>query len=152
MSFEIWRPWVRLAFLEPKTQEYIFLTVYALVALALLFRHREGFKRLNWHSLPLFVGLLVSPLLANHLFVLSFPLTNLLPPPGVPFGPSRPSAPLLGALPVVVTGAWLGAGPALLVGLIGGILRIGMINGGILDPFYFACLGFGVPRRWAGAR
>ncbi len=142
MDFEVWRPWGGLAFLESTIREHVLLAVYVLVMLVLLFRHRVDFKRLGWRRLPLFVGLLVSPLLVNQLLVLSFPLISLLPPPGVPVPPSCPSVPLLGALPVFVTGAWLGAGPALLVGLVGGVLRAGMANGGILDPFYFAFFGF----------
>ncbi|MEE8392362.1 MAG: histidine kinase dimerization/phospho-acceptor domain-containing protein, partial [Anaerolineae bacterium] len=74
--------------------------------------------------------------------MLTFTQISLPSPPGVPVLPSNPYVPFLGALPFIVTGAWLGAGPALLVGVIGGILRVGMANGGVLDPFYFAFFGF----------
>ncbi len=142
MIFEVWRSWNRLAFFESETWEYPLLALYVLVAIGLLVRSREDFRKLGWHRLPLFMGLLLSPLLANHLLVLSFSLPSLLPPPSVPVGPSQPLVPLLAMLPVTATGAWLGAGPALLVGLVSGILRAGMATGGVLDPFHFACFGF----------
>jgi len=141
-DFQVWVPWSGVAFLGPKPWEYGLLVVYVLVSLVLLFLHREDFERIGWRRLPLFLALLVSPLVANHLSVLMFSPTGLLPPPGIPVPPSRPSAPLFGALPVLVAGAWLGAAPALLAGLLGGALRTAMANGGVLDPFYFAFLGY----------
>ncbi|NIV34837.1 MAG: hypothetical protein GWN58_36880 [Anaerolineae bacterium] len=36
----------------------------------------------------------------------------------------------------------MGAGPALLVGLVAGVLRAGLATGGIADPFHFALFGF----------
>jgi two-component system NtrC family sensor kinase len=42
----------------------------------------------------------------------------------------------------MLAGAWLGAGPALLVGAITGVLRAGATTGGIADPFHMAFLGF----------
>ncbi|MCP4543699.1 MAG: PAS domain S-box protein [Chloroflexi bacterium] len=141
-EFQVWVSWGRWAFLGPKPWEYILLLAYVLVVLFILFRHREDFIRLDWQRWLLLAGLLILPLLTNHLFVLIFPLTRLLPPPGVPISPSNPSASLLGALPVFVAGAWLGVGPALMVSLVSGVLRVGMANGGVLDPFSLACVGF----------
>ena len=141
-DFEIWMPWGEVVFLDPKPWEYVLLAIYALVVLVLLFRHREDFKRLGWRRLLLLVGFLFSFLLANHLLVLTFTQISLPSPPGVPVLPTHPYVPLLGALPVIATGAWLGTGPALLTGVIGGILRVGMANGGVLGPFYFAFFGF----------
>lgn len=142
MSFDVWRPWVRLTFLQPEIWEYLLLALYVLAIFLLLVRSRRDFGRLGWRRLSLFLGLLAASLLVNNLLVLSFSLPRLLPPPNVPTEPASPFAPLLGALPVIVAGAWLGAGPALLVGLVGGILRVGMTVGGITDPFHFAFFGF----------
>ncbi len=142
MSFDVWRSWERLAFLPATTSEYVLLAIYALLALGLLLLEWRKFKNMGWRHWLLFLALLVSPLITNHAFLLGFPSVNLLPPPGVPVEPMHPSAPLMGSLPILVAGAWLGLGPALLVGLVSGILRVGMANGGVLDPFYFACLGF----------
>ncbi|MDY6877622.1 MAG: ATP-binding protein [Chloroflexota bacterium] len=142
MSFDIWRPWGGLVFLHPEIWEYPLLVFYVLTALLLLVRFRQDFRRLGWQRFSLFLVLLVASLLVSNLLVLSFSLPRLLPPPNVPTEPVSPFTPLLGALPVIVAGTWFGAGPALLVGLVGGILRVGVIGGGITDPFYFAFFGF----------
>lgn len=132
--------WPGLAFLPRETWEYPILVFYVLVTFALLVYARRDFKRLGWRGLLLFLGLLVVSFLAA-LLRLPFPRPDLLSPPNIPAESPEPFASLL-ALPVVVAGAWLGAGPALLVGLVGGILRAGMMMGGITDPFYFALFGF----------
>lgn len=142
MSFEIWRSWGGLTFLQSEIWEHVLLALYVLVTIVLLVRSRQDFRKLDWRRLLLFLGLLAASLLVNNLLVLSFSLPRLLPPPNIPTEPASPYAPLLGALPVTIAGAWLGAGPALLVGLAGGILRIGMSCGGITEPFCFACFGF----------
>ena len=134
---------MNLAFLTPEIWEYPLLASYVLVTFVLLAHARHDFKR---RRILLFLALLVAPwliawLTANNLLVATFSVPNLLPPPNVPAQPAQPFASLL-AVPVVVAGAWLGAGPALLVGLVSGILRAGMTTGGITDPFHFALFGF----------
>ena len=137
---------MNLAFLTPEIWEYPLLAFYVLVTATLLVCARRDFKRLYWRRLLLLLGLLTAPLMValwtvNNLLVVTFSLPNLLPPPSVPAEPAQPFASLL-ALPVVVAGAWLGAGPALLVGLVSGILRTGLITGGVTEPFYYALFGF----------
>jgi PAS domain S-box-containing protein len=48
----------------------------------------------------------------------------------------------LGTLPLAIAGAWLGSGPAFLVGLSKGMLRAGTTTGSVADPFRLALLGF----------
>jgi PAS domain S-box-containing protein len=141
MKFEPWIPWRGLGFLPPGGWEYLLLSVYVLAALVFLWHRRNDFIRLAWRRLLLFAALLCSPLILNHLLVVSFPGLDLPPFPGVPLLPPTPQAPLLGSLPLFVSGAWLGGGPALLIGAVCGFLRAGMTGGGILDPFYFAFFG-----------
>lgn len=141
MNFEAWQSGIRLAFLEPTVWEYLLLSLYGLLTLVVLIRSRDDFTRLTWPRLLLFIGLLVAPLLTERLLVVTFLGSDLLPPPNIPFAPSQPFVPLLGMLPVIAAGAWLGAGPALLVGLVCGVLRTGATTGGINDPFHIAFLG-----------
>ncbi|MCX7681492.1 MAG: hypothetical protein N2508_05965, partial [Anaerolineae bacterium] len=141
MTFEPWIPWGGLSFLPSGIWEHILLVVYILAALMLLWQRRGDFARLAWRRFLLFVALLFSPLLFNHLLVLSFPDLDLPPFPGVPLLPPVPQAALIGSLPLLIGGAWLGGGPALLIGAASGLLRAGMTGGGILDPFYFAFYG-----------
>jgi len=142
MYFEIWRSWARLVFLEPSAWEYALLGLELLLSLAILVASRRDFADLDGRQFLLLVGCLAAPLLSERIFVLGFPGRNLLPPPGVPFAPSEPFAPLFGMLPVLVAGAWLGPGPAFLAGLTKGVLRAGMTTGGVAAPFYLAFLGF----------
>ena len=65
-NFEIWAPWGGLAFLDPNPWEYALLVVYVLVALVLLFFYRNGFRKLWWRRLPIFIALLFSPKLIHH--------------------------------------------------------------------------------------
>jgi len=135
-----------IGFLTPEIWEYFLLVFYVLLTILLLIYARQNFKRLGWRRLLLFLILLVAPLLialllVNNLLVVQLSSPNLLPPPNVPAQPAQPLVSLM-ALPVIVAGAWLGAGPALLVGLIGGILRAGLVTYGITDFFYYAFFGF----------
>jgi len=142
MDFEVWQSGIELAFLEPTTWEYLLLSLYGLLALAAIIRSRRDFTKLTWPRLLLFIGLLAAPLITEHLLVLNFLRFELLPQPNIPVTPSQPFAPLLGMLPVLAAGAWLGPGPALLIGLVSGVLRAGATTGGITDPFHIAFLGF----------
>ncbi len=140
----IWMPWGwrEWALLAPNSWESFLFAAYVVVVLALLFLYREDFKRLWWQRLPWLAGFLISPLFSNHFLVLTFTQISLPSPLGVPVSPAHPHTPLLGALPLLVAGAWLGAGPAMLVGFVCGVLRVGMANGGWLDPFYFIFFAF----------
>ena len=140
MEFETWRPWFQIVFLDLKAWDYVLLaTNMLLIALALI-HFRRDFK-FGRHQFFLFTGLLAASLLTNNFLVLSFPRADLLPPIEVPIKPAAPFAPLLGVLPIFAAGTWLGAGPAMLVGLVSGILRLDTTVSGIAEPFRFAALG-----------
>lgn len=141
MELELWTCRFRLALLKLGTWEYPLWALYALLALILLVRFRRDFTELSRRRWLLFAGLLVAPLLVTRLLVLTVPIPGLLPPPNVPFEPSCLAVPLLGAVPVFVAGTWLGVGPALLVGLVSGILRVDVMAGGIAAPSYLVFWG-----------
>ncbi|HEY72440.1 MAG TPA: HAMP domain-containing protein [Thermoflexia bacterium] len=128
----------------PATWEYLLLALYAPVMIVLLVYTWRDFKKLrDWRRALLFLGLLVASRLAafwTRSFFISG-LFNLLPPPNVPDSPDAPFISLL-SLPVIAAGAWLGPGPALIVGLVSGIWRAGMTTHGVTDPFHFAFFGF----------
>ncbi len=129
----------------PKTWEYLLLALYAPTMLVLLIYAWRDFKKLlrDWRYILLFLGLLAASRLAvlwTQPFAIPS-LFNLLPPPNVPDKPDEPFVSLL-SLPVVIAGAWLGPGPALIVGLFGGVWRAGMTTHGVADPFHLALFGF----------
>jgi PAS domain S-box-containing protein len=148
--------------LEVSLLEYLLVALYTLVLFALLVYSRRDFGRLLWFGrsiwgeevgsdrlwwrrLLFFLGLLllVSPFLALLTSLglrVPFAPPNL-PPPNRPAPPPVPFASLM-AVPVVIAGAWLGAGPALLVGLACGVLRAWMTAGGVTEPVHFALFGF----------
>ena len=138
----LWTPWRRLAFLPVEIWEYPVLAVYVLAIIALLVHSRRGFVRVGRRRLVMFLLLLLVPLFLGNLFVLPVSRPDLLPPPNLPLEPPAPFVPLLGAVPIAVAGAWLGAGPALAVGLLTGVVRAFTTPSGVLDPFYFAFYGF----------
>lgn len=142
MRFELWRQWVRLAFLQPELGDYVLLAIYSLVAIGILVSYRRDFFNFTWRELALFVGLLAAPLLTERLLVIHFSRPSLLPPPNVPVEPSSPFTPLPGTLPIIAAATWLGTGPALLVGIVNGVLRAGTMNGSPTDAFHLAFLGF----------
>ncbi len=140
MGFVLWRSPTILTFLPPSTGESIFVVLCVLAMAVLSVYYWRDFSRLGWRRLNVFLGLLLSSLLVNNLLVLTFSVPNLLAPPNVPVQPIQPFAALLAAMPAVAAGAWLGAGPAMVVGLASGIVRAMMRVGGIADPFHFALL------------
>jgi PAS domain S-box-containing protein len=144
MKLEIWKPWFRLAFLELGIWEYILLALYALSVVVLLIRSRRDFLRLNRGRLLSFIGLVAGALLLNHILVLDLPSPDLLPPPNIPLAAPELLVRLLGMLPVFVAGAFLGSGPALLVGLASGILRADMTVSGIAEPLHLALYGYAI--------
>lgn len=141
MSFEFWR-WTKPVFLPLEPGGYVLLALYMLATLILLFYARRDFRRLTWRRLLLSFVLLASSILADSLLLIRIPFFNLLPPPGLPFQTEQPLVAPLGILPIAITGAWLGAGPGLLVGLASGFWRAGLMTGSITAPFSLAFCGF----------
>lgn len=144
MEFEIVRSWASLVFLEPGACEYVLLVVYGGLALFLLIQSRPEWAELtrSWRKALLLVGLLVTPLVVNHVVVVRVSSPGLLPPPDIPLEPRQPSVALLSLFPILAAGLWLGCGPALLVGGVSGVLRTGAVIGGVTEPFHLAFFGF----------
>jgi PAS domain S-box-containing protein len=119
---------------------------YALLTAALLFNRRRDFAKLiqSRDRGLLFAALAVASTFAGNLLVLRLPIPGTLLFPALALEGSRLSVPLLGSLPIFVAAVWLGTGPAIVTGLISGILRADATTGGLADPFYLAFLGAGV--------
>lgn len=141
-AFQVWRSWAWQGFLPFDVWEFLLLFLYVVVAAALVAYARRDFFRLFWSRLPAWGILLILPVFGVNLLVIEFSPPNLLPPPGIPVSPPEPFAALLGALPVFVAGAWLGGGPALTVGAVYGVLRVGMASGGAAEPLFYAFWAF----------
>jgi PAS domain S-box-containing protein len=111
------------AFDSPKTLMFpsgilgvALLATYLSSAGTLFYARRHDWR--GWH-LGRWFGLLIAlgvAFLASGLFLVSLPGPEILPLPNLPDIPDVPAAPVLGAVTALLTGAWLGVGPAVLVG------------------------------------
>ena len=133
----------RIPFVEfPPARQLEGLTLLALYLLALILAFagtRPSWSRLKTHRV-LFVALCLATLLLNIILAWHYPIAR-------PPMPDRPQevvgtpAPLLGSLPILLVGAWFGAGPAMLAGFLGGLARALFINSQTPQPFEFAFFG-----------
>lgn len=142
IKIDFWTPWGQAALLPPTVPESAVLGIFALTFAALLVHASHDFARLTWRRLGLLVILVGAPLVLTNLFAPRYPTLGLLPPPGMPLEQAGAFAPILAALPIGVAAAWLGAGPAMLVGLATGAAHALLTPVTILDPFYFVLYGF----------
>ncbi len=111
---------------------YLILVVYVLIVLVVVFGSLRTFRGLSRARWGLFIVLLLTSVPSN--VVLLLPLSSMLPLPALPQAQPLPPLPLLGLLPVLLAGAWVGVGPALLTGLAGGAARWLLAGGRITQP------------------
>ncbi|MGD2145896.1 MAG: ATP-binding protein [Anaerolineae bacterium] len=152
MELEIWRPWLQLgAGYEEgiggrSPWEYALLGVYVALGALLLLRYRADFAKLarSRSRSSLGVGLAIAAALAGNLFVVHLPLAVASSFPTVAIEPAELAVPLLGSVPLIAAGAWLGPGSAFVLGLLTGAMRSDLTTGGLGDPFCLAFLGAGI--------
>jgi PAS domain S-box-containing protein len=118
---------------------YVLLGVYGLGILIWLVATLASFRQLDGLKWLALVGLLILGAALAQLFVLRFP-AEILPPPGVPVEPQRPALALFILIPAFIAGGWLGAGPALLVGLGSGFAYAAWETHSYITPFEVALL------------
>jgi PAS domain S-box-containing protein len=141
-AIELWKPWGQPALVMPEVWEYPLLAVYLLMTVLLLIRSRQDFSGLTWGRWVLFLALIALSGVANNLLVPQYSAVSLLSPPNVPAEPARPFASLIGAIPIALAAAWLGAGPGLIVGLLVGSMRVLIVPTAVLDPFLYGVFGY----------
>lgn len=124
-----------------RVEGYWLLGLYALFFLVILYLRRGDFRSLRGRKLVLFLAVLLLTALLNNGLWLRFPTTHVLPPPGIPTSPPAPSVPLLGALGVFIAGALWGAGPAMVMGLVAGLVRGGVDSSRVFAPPEMAAFG-----------
>ena len=107
----------------------------------ILYARRNDFRSLLGRPLILFVALLLVTIPLNNILWLNFPNGHVLPPPALPTSPPSPSVPLLGSVSILLAGALFGAGPAMVTGLVAGLVRGGLHSSHVFVPFELAILG-----------
>jgi PAS domain S-box-containing protein len=124
--------------LPQRADGYLLLAVLALAALALFFGSLGAFRSLSRRQWALFVVLLLAGIPLNA--ALLVPVSAMLP--AMPQAADLPLAPLLGLLCALLAGAWVGIGPAMLVGAAGGAARWLLAAGRITQPAEIALLAW----------
>lgn len=115
------------------------LAFYSLALIVAFVRTRRSF-RLAAGRWVLFLVLCLFTLLLNNVLTWHYAIDR----PPVPDRPQEASSlpiPLLGSLPLLLVGGWIGAGPAIIAGMLGGLMRALFINGQASQIFEFGFLG-----------
>jgi PAS domain S-box-containing protein len=135
----LWRvPFVE--FPPARQLEGLILLALYLLALGLAFAGtRSDWSRLKTNR-GLFVWLCLAALLLNVVLAWRYPIARP-PMPDRPQEAVGTPAPLLGSLPILLVGAWFGAGPAMFAGFLGGLARALFISSQTTQTFEFAFLG-----------
>lgn len=119
---------------------YGLAAAYGLALIIGLWWSFPGWRRLGFWQWLAFLGLSLAGLLVSQFLVLRLPF-EILPPPNVPVEPEPPGLALLALLPTFLAAGGLGAGPAMVVGLITGFGRAGWETYSLLTPGEYAILG-----------
>ena len=119
----------------------LLLVLYVFLFVGILYARRDDFRPIRGRRLTLFLILLLVTIPLNNVLWLSFSNSNVLPPPAVPMVPPAPSVPLLGSVSILLVGALFGAGPAMVTGLVAGLVRGGLHSSRVLAPFELAIFG-----------
>ncbi|MBN1429952.1 MAG: PAS domain S-box protein [Anaerolineae bacterium] len=114
---------------------FLAILFFAAMTIVLAWRCYADFSKLTPMQWGMLAGaVFVTPILAQML-ILSFEPGQWLQPLDIP---------LFGLIPIIVAAVWLGAGPALLVGLITGLTWALFGTSRLSQPFEIAILGFTV--------
>jgi PAS domain S-box-containing protein len=143
IQIDWWGLW-RAPFLDlpPRQFEgYLLLALYGLVLIAALVGTMRSWTRLPARRWLLFAVLCVLVLLLNNVLAWHYPIARP-PVPNRPQEASSLSIPLLGSLPILLVGGWVGIGPAMVAGLLAGLMRALFINNGqMTEIFHSAFFG-----------
>ena len=119
---------------------YLLLGLYSLALIVALVGTRRSWTRLPARRWLLFAVLCILALLLNNALAWHYPIARP-PVPNRPQEASSLSIPLLGSLPILLMGGWVGIGPAVVAGLLAGLMRALFINGQMTEIFQSAFFG-----------
>ena len=139
MPFELWgatdAPWVTLP--QRPLFGYALLLAYLVALILVLYKQRARLARMTRRQWGGVLLLSVMSLTVSQLFLISLAFDSQLPPPSAAQNP-QVTLTLLGSVPILLAGATLNPGAALLVGLFSGLGRALWRTHQLYDPLYFA--------------
>jgi PAS domain S-box-containing protein len=118
--------------LPARVAGYLLLGAYLLLSLVSIRRLRRTPLRIPSRSIAL--ALIVGTVLLSGLLTIRFPIEGDVAAPGQPVEPSGPVFPLLGAIPWMLAAGFLGEPQAIVVALIAGLTRGGLITQRLITP------------------
>lgn len=127
--------------LPQRPDSYIILAVYVLLTLVVFLSALRTFRGLGGGRWALTIALVLASALLNA--VLLVPASSLAPVLSVARAETLPPAPLLGWLCMLLAGAWLGVGPAMLAALAGGVGGWLLAGARFTQPFEMALIAAG---------
>ncbi len=117
----------------PRVGGYLLALSYLFLTAWIFWANRREWSALTRSRLyGLAAGLALGPL-ASGVLLIALPGPAILPVPYLPHVPEAPGAPLLGPVAILLIGGWLGAGPAVLVGALSGLVSALWITGRVLQ-------------------
>lgn len=126
--------------LQVRAEAWLLTAIYVLVAGAVLWRTRREWRDLSRAGWVLFAVLAMASALAARALLVRFEPPAVLTPPRLPEVVAGPAIPLLGGALILLAGARLGVGPALLVGLVSGLARAGWGSYRLTEAFEVALM------------
>ncbi|MCZ7543695.1 MAG: ATP-binding protein [Anaerolineae bacterium] len=123
-----------------RAEAWLLIGLYAIILLAVLWRARAAWRSLTREQWLLFAAFLLAAGVSAQLFLIRFQAPVMLTPLGLPEVLAGPAAPLFGGVFILLSGAWLGVGPAVIVGFVSGLARAGWGGYYAAQPFEYALL------------
>ncbi|MBN1286469.1 MAG: HAMP domain-containing protein [Anaerolineae bacterium] len=111
---------------------WLLIAGYAALLLVILWRTRREWAAIRGARLALLAAFAPAAFILFQAFLIHLDSPYLLLPPGLPEAPRGAVIALFGGALVLLSGAWLGIGPAVVVGFAGGLARAGW---GSYSPF-----------------
>ena len=111
--------------LQLRAEAWMLVVIYALLLAAVLWRSRHDFRQLSREGWVLLGVFMPAAAVLSQMFLLGGQSFVALTPQGMPEVLHGPAVPLLGGVLILLSGAWMGVGPATLVGFASGLARAG---------------------------
>ncbi len=119
----------------------ILLGVYLVLVCIILIALRNSILRLRRREWSIFAGLALMTVVLSNVLIWRFTAPGFQPVPNLPQETAVPATPLFAALPLLLSGLWLGMGPTVLLSALSGFLQAGFQSGQITQRFEVIAYG-----------